>query len=434
MTLEQLPDRVQPSATHFYAVGSDIGGTPSVDVYNESGSLARTLFPFDSGYTGGVRVATGDLTGDGVDDIAVAPGPGIAPEVKVYDGATGTIVRDFLAYEPAFLGGVNVALGDVTGDGKADVVTGVGVGGGPRVEVFDGATGTEVANFFAYEPSFLGGVNVAAGDVNGDGKADIVTGVGVGGGPRVEVFDGVTGATLYNFFAYESTFRGGVNVAAGDVNGDGKADIVSGTGFGGGPRVVVFDGATGNAITNFFAFDPAFRGGVAVATTDLDADGKAEILAAPGPGMAPLVKLFNGTTGAEVREFYAFNPNLLCGVTTGDGAAPADSYGSGDAFNNCFPPYVPVDPTILPGYVPPDPGYVYDDSGDNAIPDNSGYYDSGDCYCDPGDSGDYYYDPGDSGSYDSGESGSYDSGNSDYDSGGSGDYYYDSGDSGGWDF
>jgi hypothetical protein len=408
--LEQLPDRTVPSATHFYAVGLDIGGSALVDVYREDGTLDRTLTPFPAGFAGGVRVATGDLTGDGVDDIAVAPGPGIGPEVKVYDGATGNVVRDFFAYEPDFLGGVNVALGDVTGDGKADVVTGVGVGGGPRVEVFDGVTGTAVDNFFAYEPSFRGGVNVAAGDVTGDGKADIVTGTGVGGGPRVEVFDGVTGAVADNFFAYEPSFRGGVNVAAGDVTGDGKADIVTGTGFGGGPRVVVFDGATRAVVSNFYAFDPAFRGGVAVETTDLDGDGKAEILAAPGPGMPPLVKLFNGTTGTEIREFFAFNPNFVCGVTTGDGAAPADSSGSVDvAFDYTPPPYIPPDTDYSPPYIPPDPGYVPDSSGDSYTPPDSS--DATDCGCDTGDTGSSYdpgstYDPGYSS--DSGNDGSWD--------------------------
>jgi hypothetical protein len=387
--LESLPDRVLP-AVHFYAVGEDVGGIPAVEVFNEDGTLARTLVPFAASFTGGVRVATGDLTGDGVDDIAVAPGPGIGPEVKVYDGATGDLIRDFFAYEPTFLGGVNVALGDVSGDGKADIITGTGAGGGPRVEVFDGVSGALVQNFFAYEPSFLGGVNVAAGDVMGDGHADVVTGTGVGGGPRVEVFDGVTGATLDNFFAYESSFRGGVNVAAGDVDGDGKADIITGTGFGGGPRVEVFDATTGQLVSNFFAFDPSFRGGVAVAATDVYGDGKAEILAAPGPGMTPLVRIFNGVTGAVIREFLVFDQHLTCGVTTGDGPAPTGStvgFVGGDVTFDTNPMIVIPDPSNC-SYFPFDPSSITSDPGDsNDPPDPSGDSTSpADCGCstDPG--------------------------------------------------
>jgi Ca2+-binding RTX toxin-like protein len=89
------------------------------------------------------------------------------------------------------------------------------------VKVFDGTTGAELRSFFAYWPTFTGGVRVAAGDVNGDGFADIVTGAGAGAGPHVKVFDGQTGAALHSFFAYDPSSTGGVFVAAGDLSGDG---------------------------------------------------------------------------------------------------------------------------------------------------------------------------------------------------------------------
>ena len=73
----------------------------------------------------------------------------------------------------------------------------------------------------------------------------------------------------YDFFAYESTFRGGVFVAVADLNGDGKADIITGTESGGGPRVRVFSGST-SVLRDFFAFDPNLRAGVhRVAAGDL---------------------------------------------------------------------------------------------------------------------------------------------------------------------
>jgi serralysin len=70
---------------------------------------------------------------------------------------------------------------------------------------------------------------------------------------------------LASFFAYDQSFSGGVRVAAVDVNGDGKADIVTGAGPGGGPHVKAFDGTNpGNVLESFFAFDPGFLGGVFV--------------------------------------------------------------------------------------------------------------------------------------------------------------------------
>src|SRR5207248_1089591 len=138
---------------------------------------------------------------DGVPDVITAPGPGMAPDVRIFDGTTGLMIRDFMAYNPNFLGGVFLAVGDVTGDGAPDIITGAGAGGGPNVKAFDGKTFAVVqyANrpdlvdgFYAYDPIFMGGVTVAAGDLFGNGQMEIVTGAGPGGGPNVIVFNATT--------------------------------------------------------------------------------------------------------------------------------------------------------------------------------------------------------------------------------------------------
>jgi hypothetical protein len=83
-------------------------------------------------------------------------------------GGTATEMASFFAYDQAFSGGVTVAAADLTGDGVAEVITGAGPSGGPHVRAFSlaGGTATEVASFFAYDPAFLGGVRVAAVDLN----------------------------------------------------------------------------------------------------------------------------------------------------------------------------------------------------------------------------------------------------------------------------
>jgi uncharacterized repeat protein (TIGR01451 family) len=270
------------------------------------------------------RVGDPSIRGFGVPGlIAVGAGAGDRPLVRVFDQATGAERFRFHAYDPAFLGGVAVAVGDVNGDGVADVVTAAGPGGAPHVEVFNGRTGALLFSFFAYDPAFRGGVTVASGDVNGDGFADIITGAGAGGLPHVMVFDGRTGAALASFLAYAAAFRGGITVAAGDVNGDGRGDIITGSGPGAVPHVMAFDLGTGAALVSFHAYGAAFLGGVFVGATG-PAGGRADIVTGPGPGAGAHVKRFDGRTGAELASFMAAD---LSG-TGGARVAGADVTGS----------------------------------------------------------------------------------------------------------
>ncbi len=230
-------------------------------------------------------------------------------------GVDGTDLGDITPFSDGFSGEVRTAVGDVTGDFRPDLIVAAGPGGGSRVRVFDGVTLAPVADFFAFEPTFRGGVYVAAGDVNRDGHADIVVGAGEGGGPVVKVFDGHNpGAVLTHYFAFEPSFRGGVRVAAGDVDpggyGYGAAEVVAGAGPGGAPRVSVAR-ADGTPVTSFFAYEPGLRSGVSVAITGgstLDG-GQDVVLTAPGAGGGPLVKVFDGTTGGESRSFVAGDPD-----------------------------------------------------------------------------------------------------------------------------
>lgn len=316
---EMIPGNGGVNRTAYIATAVDGGGfAPSVRVYDaDTGALVRDFLAYNVYFTGGVRVAVADLFHDGNTYVVTAPGPGGGPDIRIFEAATGRLVRSFFAYAPTFTGGVYVAVGDVNGDGVDDIITGADAGGGPHVEVFSGRDGTLLRSFMAYDINFRGGVRVAAGDVDGDGKADIITAPGPGGGPHVKVFSGADGSLIRSFFAYDANFTGGVYVAAGDVDGDGKADIITGAGAGGGPHVKVFSAGTVQ-IQSFFAYDASFTGGVRVAALT-GSDGETRVLTAAGMGGGPHVRVFNDPTKAAVDSFFAFDPNYFGGVYVGGG-------------------------------------------------------------------------------------------------------------------
>jgi hypothetical protein len=299
------------------AVGAGPGGGPRVRVLNASdGSTRFDFFAYSQNFTGGVNVATGDINGDGIEDLITAVAGNGAPHIKLYDGATGTLIRQFFAYAPNFTGGVFVASGDVNGDGKSDVIVGAGVGGGPHVQVFDGPTGFLIRNFFAYSEFFRGGVNVAAGDVDGDGIADIVTGAGPGGGPHIRVYRGTDLAELQNLIVPDFPQSGGVNVTVADINGDRRGDIIAGAGLG--SQVRVYDVASGILIQALQADDTALAGGVRVTTKDLTGDNVPDVLfLAPGPGGQSFVRRLRLPSLVQLEDFVAFESGFVGGVFVG---------------------------------------------------------------------------------------------------------------------
>jgi hypothetical protein len=326
---------VQPACTTTYALAASNpsrAAAATVSVLGAGPVPIADFFPYDPGFRGGVYVAAGDVTGDGRAEVITGVGAGGGPDVRIFDATALTAgpMTVFFPYDPGFLGGVYVAAGDVTGDGRADIVTGVGTGGGPDVRVFDGAAPTAgpLAVFFPYDPGFRGGVYVAAGNVTGNSRADLVTGVGLGGGPDVRVFDGGTlsPAPVTVIFPFPPTVTSGIRVAAGDVNGDGIADIVVGAGPGGGPHVRVLSGANPAVVlTEFFAFESTFTGGVQLAAGDVDGDGRADIVVGRGPGGQPQIRVISGATGAVLADFFAYDPAFTGGVQVAAGRVTGGS-------------------------------------------------------------------------------------------------------------
>ncbi|OWK37626.1 FG-GAP-like repeat-containing protein [Fimbriiglobus ruber] len=317
------------------AVGADTG-SGQVQVYTKGASTSTTLTPFGSSYTAGVRVADADLNGDGVADVIAGTGPGVPTQVQVLDGKTGAVLATIDPFESTFTGGVFVAAGDLNGDGVPDVVVTPDQGGGPVVAVYDGAAlaqgnVVQIARFFGIQdPNFRGGDRAAVGDLTGTGGGDLIVAAGFGGGPRIAGYVGSSLASgtpvklFADFFAFEPSVQNGAYVAVGDVNGDGKADLIAGAGPGGGPRVTVFDGASlldnqQTTIADFFAGDPSNRGGIRVAAKDLDGSNQAGVVVGSGSGAGATVTAYTGAalTASPGSPASLFDFDALPGFTGG---------------------------------------------------------------------------------------------------------------------
>jgi hypothetical protein len=289
--------------------GPGPGMTPTVKVF-ENGFEVNS-FNASPSTTSGVTVAFGDVNGDGAADIIIGTETGSAA-VKVFSGTTNLqLGATILPYPEAFTGGVFVASGDINGDGIDDIVTGAGqgTGVGPRVKVFDGVTRQATVDFFAFDPAFTGGVRVASADYNGDRIDDIITASGPGGAPHVRIFSGVDGSLLNDILAFGAADTYGLHVAAGDVNNDGKADIAVALDAGVAPNARVYSGSDNETLMNFVPYTGSeFLGGVRVGIGE-DADQVPYLFTATGPGTAVSVKLWpiaSPPTGTPVTPYGSF--------------------------------------------------------------------------------------------------------------------------------
>ncbi|HMF93676.1 MAG TPA: FG-GAP-like repeat-containing protein, partial [Vicinamibacterales bacterium] len=302
---EQTPGGPGHAGEPLVLAGSGAGAGLTRAVNAVDGTAIFSSQQFGAGFTGGVRVAVGDVNGDGIQDLIVGSGPG-GGLVRVFSGLDHSMLMSFAPFGGGFSGGVYVASADIDGDGRADVIVGAGSGG--RIAVFSGVDAHELERALPFTETYRGGVTVAAGDVDGDGHADLVVGTTIAG--FVTALSGVDGHVITAGFPFGLFFVGGVSVAVGDLDRDGRGDIIVAQMSRGG-RVLAYSGATLDVLASFVPYPGT--NGVNLAAADVDGDGRADIITGPASG-APLVKIFSGADQHQMNAFLAFDSRLRGGV------------------------------------------------------------------------------------------------------------------------
>ena len=330
----------------FLAVGSDMvyQGTPTVSLVDPlSGDLINQFHVYETQFAGGVRTAIADMNGNGVDDIVVAPGEGRVAEVRVFD-VSGTEMSEYRLrpFGPSFLGGVNIALGDVDGDGVNDLIA--AQSRGSTVSIFRGnsESGWETSPFRSYTPygsTHLAGVNVAIADIgeitNGtinqmdskDGRSELVIGTGAGAIKPVQIVDVSGNPTVVAVLAADSVVdSSGVQLSTGLYDDDSVDDIFVSSGRGVNARTDVYqafrqDGLslanTKKSLTSGNGSNTVYR----VSPLDNDGDGHVDALFALGAGGAEIldadgnvtntVSVLRGRLTPAIQASAPLSPNII---------------------------------------------------------------------------------------------------------------------------
>jgi sugar lactone lactonase YvrE len=303
----------------------------------------------------GANAVMGDIDGDGEDEIIIAPGPDPRAEgkLRIYR-KNGVFVLEKKIFNSHF--GLNLAVGDIDGDLKEEIIVGTGPDllTAPRIKVlsWNGSDLVETGIDFAPYPKETNcifcdiiqlGVHLATADIDGDGILEIITGPGpsIFNKAHVKVFKFDTSAGIGNWrvvsilsdFAVKdgsnNHFLFGINIAAGDTDGDALPEIITGLGPYSpyAPTVKVYEVNGTSAGVSFNAFSdiqghPYQSGfGVYVAARDLNGDGLAEIITGTGPSPfnSSWVRIFKGNGSLLNNGFLAYPEHMHYGVKVSTG-------------------------------------------------------------------------------------------------------------------
>lgn len=308
------------------ATGPKKGG-PQVRVFTSDGKLISQFMAFDKKKDlTGVNVAVGDLDGDYNPEIIVSKRTGGDSRVKVFDLYGKDLKKSFLSFSAKFKGGVSLAVADLEGDGRDEILAVPQSSGSAQVRIF-GLRGSKIElinpGFYSYEKDFKGGAALTAGDTDGDGVKEVITAPLSEKSPEVKIFSLQNKKYVLKsggIMAYGAKFKGGVELGTGDVDADGIDEIIAAPASDGGPQVRLFklSGGKGSILNQFFAFNKKLRIGISLSSADIDGNGADDIVAGIGDGGSN-VRMLDQKAKRVADEFYSYSLGVKSGITIAAG-------------------------------------------------------------------------------------------------------------------
>jgi hypothetical protein len=244
-------------------------------------SLPDEIVPYGVNYMRKVNVARADVTGDGQEELITgAEGSGSSPRVHVYDPITKRALTGFHALDKSLRNGVDVAAGDIDGDGKNEIVTGLRAKNDAKIGIYrydENSPGNivKIKEFVAYTGN--NAMRVSTGDINGDGKDEIITGTGPGAATIIRIFDD-KGIALKTYRPIAKTYKSGIDIAAGDLINTQAVpsvdEIVAAPLADGSSRTMIFDATQSDSglvkVEEFYAYGSSYRGGIRLSVGEVD--------------------------------------------------------------------------------------------------------------------------------------------------------------------